>query len=117
MRGGIALPVEGSREDAQGRLLDCRLVAERRLRFKVQLDDPSEADAFQVVDAEGAFVPARAQTANRYHDSPGHVQLEEGRSRHLFLDESAHSSVLMREGEEVRRVPLALEWLRETVIR
>ncbi|MEM7202077.1 MAG: sigma-70 family RNA polymerase sigma factor [Planctomycetota bacterium] len=113
---GRVLPVEGARVDRRGHLVDCDLIVEPRLRFRVQLHDSREADAFTVEDAAGDRLAVHAQSGNRYHSTRRPQVLEAGRSRPLFVDRRAAVLVLHRAGTEVRRIALHLTWRQETLL-
>ncbi len=111
------LNAEGAREDERGNLIDRNFEVGLRMRFHVQLDQPTEADAIRVLDADGEEIEALTQTANSYFTSPRNQLLHDGLSGHLFVGEDAREMVLLKDGAEVRRIPLDLKWLEETVIR
>lgn len=113
---GRSLPVEGARENSAGELVDCDLVVEPRFRFQLRLRDPAEADEFRLLTPEGEAAPVQAQSGRRYHSSPEHFRLVEGRSRSLFTDSTARTLVLLRSGTEVRRVDLELGWPDPTIV-
>ena len=99
------------------RLDEVVLHVTRRLRLQVLLDLPEEADELRVLDGAGAPLDLHTQTGSSYLISTANQVLTEGRSRHLFVRESAETLVLLRDGVEVRRVELTLEPGDENVLR
>ncbi|MEM7202709.1 MAG: sigma-70 family RNA polymerase sigma factor [Planctomycetota bacterium] len=88
----------------------------RRCNFQVELASADEADAVEVLDGldERLVVSeflGRSRREGRRHP------LIEGRSNPLAVADQARFLVLMRDGEEVRRVPLRLTPGEHTVVR
>ena len=106
-----------AREDDRGNLEGCVLRASLRMRFQVQLDDPAEADAFRILDGEQREMRVYAQSANNYNTEDAYYRLTQGRSQHVFVEETAETLVLIREGQPVRRIALTLNEREETRIR
>jgi len=106
-RAGIDLDSGGAtaRGDA---LSGLRVEVSRRMGFQVLLGDPAEADRFRILDAGGAELRLLRQTADSYFFSGDYRRLVDGRSEHLFVEETAAVLVLERDGAEVRRVELDL---------
>jgi len=98
--GGIAALSDGKVENLE-------ILARLRVHMQVLLADPAEADAVRVLDAEGAPIPIDVVRAGGRSTSR-EVALGAGRTEVLTVDDRATTLVLVRQGEEVRRVPLAL---------
>ncbi|HKE01886.1 MAG TPA: sigma-70 family RNA polymerase sigma factor [Planctomycetota bacterium] len=95
---------------------DVHVVVSLRCHLQVELANPAEADAFQILDAAGKVVMARL------HQGPLTLMRERcpltaGRSEVLSVDESAKTLVLVRGNAEVRRVAIALKPGERTVVR
>lgn len=95
-------------------LRDVEIIVSLRLRFQVLLDDPEAADEIRVLNAEGGEMNLYMQTAKSYLISNDYRQLNEGLSRHLFVEEGARTLLLLEDGVEVRRVELDLNPREET---
>jgi RNA polymerase sigma-70 factor (ECF subfamily) len=93
---------------SNGRVEELEVVVRLRVRMQVHLADPAEADAVRVLDADGAAVVINLIQAGSRSEREV-FPLVAGRSDVLTVDDSAATLVLEREGQEVRRVPLALQ--------
>ena len=112
--GEESVPVEYGRhvegglgELSRGRLQDLEITVPLRVRLRVLLAAPGEADAVAVLDENGERITINVFEARGRHESPT-VRLSEGRSEVLTITDSATTLVLLRGEDEVRRVPLTL---------
>jgi len=110
---GLALAGEADDD----RLANTEILVTRRLRLQVLLDLPEEADGMRVLDGAGAELELHTQTGSSYLISTANSVLTEGRSRHVFVTDSARMLVLLKDGVEVRRVQIDLEPGVENVLR
>lgn len=84
------------------------IVARRRLQLQVELAPPRErADAFRVLDVQGRELVLTVERGEGPFYGP-RMELLDGRSAVVSLDEDAATLVLLRAGETVARVPLNL---------
>jgi RNA polymerase sigma-70 factor (ECF subfamily) len=93
---------------SDGRVEELNVVVRLRVHMQVHLADPSEADAVRVLTAEGTPIVINLIQAGARREQQV-MPLVGGRSEVLTVDDSSATLVLEREGEEVRRVPLALQ--------
>jgi hypothetical protein len=88
-------------------LEDLELVLARTCHAQVVLTDPTEATSVRFLDAEG-----RVLNPIRFHGNlawgQDRLELADGRSEAVLLSELAVWLALDRDGEEIRRVPIAL---------
>lgn len=100
VEGGLAQLV-GQDHDA------LEITVGQRCHFQVQLDNPTEADHIAALDAAGERLSLSEFTARGRRDGPTFALLE-GRTPVLGVSDQATTLVLLREDEEVRRIPLRL---------
>lgn len=79
----------------------------RRCLFQLLLADPDEADALQVLDADGNRLTLTVEAGLSALVSGG-MTLAGGRSEVIVTDERAATIVLRRQRQEVRRIPVRL---------
>ena len=79
----------------------------RRCLFQLLLADPDEADALQVLDADGNGLTLTVEAGLTALVSGG-MTLAGGRSEVIVTDERAATIVLRRQRQEVRRIPVRL---------
>lgn len=92
------------------------VVVTLRCHFRIELQDASRADAFEMHDAGGRPMDVfRIEGDNRY--SSQRVEIESGRTPALNVSEGARTLVLWKGGAEVARVPLALRPDADNVLR
>ncbi|MCC6406938.1 MAG: hypothetical protein IT453_07220 [Planctomycetes bacterium] len=85
------------------------LTVSRKCSFQVLLEsDPNEADAFEVLDADGQVLPLGYDLGNSSVSSSGGLDLAGGRSEVVYGDERARTLVLRKAQTEVRRIPIRL---------
>lgn len=75
---------------------------EARCEFRVVLDDPAEADAVACHDEADEIYPLFVRVEDSTISMPA-VAILEGRSGVVQIGEGAHTLVLLKDGEEVRR--------------
>ncbi|HEU4419108.1 MAG TPA: sigma-70 family RNA polymerase sigma factor, partial [Planctomycetota bacterium] len=90
-----------------GRLLEQRLVAERRCHLRVQVDAGRHAKSFRVLDGDGREVRINEITPNGSY-STNSWKLDDGRSAVISVSEVAATIVFDGEKAEVGRLPLRL---------
>jgi hypothetical protein len=88
----------------------------RRCHFRLELPDPEEADALEILDAAGERMTISEFLGNGRRDGP-RAAIVDGRTTQLGVGDPAATLVLLREGAEVRRVTLSLDPRQETVLR
>lgn len=88
-------------------LRNLEVVVSVRLRAWIELQDPGEADRFEMLDANGVPLVINVDLGqNNWADES--MPLEEGKSHVFSVSDAADTLVLSLEGEEVRRVPVNL---------
>ncbi|HKE01887.1 MAG TPA: carboxypeptidase-like regulatory domain-containing protein, partial [Planctomycetota bacterium] len=87
---------------------DLRIVVLRRCHLQVELASSDEADSFAVLDGAGARLTIRSFRGSTTHFHPI-ATLTGGRSLVVGVEETATTLVLLSQGKETRRVPLALK--------
>lgn len=89
------------------RLTGLEVVVPVRLQLQLTLDDPAEADAVRILDALGQPVTINTFQFDRRR-LRAKVPVVDGRSEVLSVTDAAAVAELLRGGEPVRRIPLAL---------
>ncbi|MDA1264247.1 MAG: hypothetical protein O2816_04115, partial [Planctomycetota bacterium] len=82
------------------------------VQFEVALVDPTEADAFSAADAEGQLLSLLFTLlgSGRSTSTVGaRMKLTGGRSEVVHCSEDVRTLILLRDGQEVRRVPVRVE--------
>ena len=114
--GSVELSAEGVESElSEGE--DVTVILSRRARFQIQLDDPDEADDFQLLDEAGEHIQRRKQVGRSVYVNSDQQLLTDGVSQHLFVGEGAHTLLLFKNGIEVRRVEVELESGEPIVLR
>ncbi len=90
-----------------GEVSDLELVLARLCHLQVVLTDPAEATEFRLLDAAGEPLQALHQQANIMWGQE-RIDLVEGRSQAVRVEEFARELLLYKDGEELRRVPVEL---------
>ncbi len=93
-----------------------RIVVGRRCHFQVELNDPAEADALRILDAQDEPLEVSEFRGTSRFESFEH-DIVRGRSNPLAVSDAARTLVLLQDGAEVRRLPIALQADQRTVVR
>ena len=109
VEGGLGSLVEASADELE-------IEVSTRCHFQVELADPSEADAFSLLDAEGQELMISEFQGTSRMEAP-RQRMVEGRSNPMAVSDRATTLVLYREGEEVRRAPVRLRSGERTVLQ
>jgi protocatechuate 3,4-dioxygenase beta subunit len=105
VEGGLA--ALGGARAGEGRLEDLEIVVPLRVRLRVELSNPAEADAVAVLDEAGEPIVINVIAANGRREDE-RMPIVAGRTEVLTVTDSAATLVLLAGNSEVRRVPLAL---------
>src|SRR5262249_22494942 len=92
------------------------ITVSRRCHFKVELRDPAEAGAFELLDAEGHTLPLTVRKGN-VSSLDTRMPLSAGRSEMATVEETARTVVLYRGDKEVRRAPVELKAAAPTILQ
>ena len=96
---------------------DIVMVVTQRLHLQVELDPPhSRVDQMRVLDADGVPVVLNVMQGEGSFHGP-EMPVLDGHSAVITVDDAAATLVLLREGKEVARLPLALAPGEPNVVR
>jgi RNA polymerase sigma-70 factor (ECF subfamily) len=90
------------------------LLYDMQIEFSAQ---PDLIDSIQVLDASGAPLSIVQSFGNLGNASSIHAAVEDGTSRVLRVPETARTLILMKDGQEIGRRPLAVDPTGRTVVR
>lgn len=111
--GGLEEPLEDREARELGRL---EIVVRRRLRLRLELLDPGEADRIVLHDADGEPVPLMLESPGRLRILD-EAKLVDGQSDLMMVPDSVREVALWLEDQEVRRVPVTFVSKGVTVLR
>jgi len=95
---------------------DFTLRVMRRCHFQIELADASDADEFEMLDADGEVLQLSQFEGNGRRDG-SRFPLIDGRTNLLAVGDRAATLVLYRRGKEVQRVPVSLTAGEQPTIR